>query len=84
LVNAGYDRDRPTLSVTVRSCRSALFDIADASEVEAVASIGGRVVRRTTRKRFRVGSRRGGRRVSVRATDLAGNVSRERTRLSRC
>jgi uncharacterized delta-60 repeat protein len=83
-LNAGHDRDRPKLRVKVRGCRSVLVRIADASEVESVARIGDRVVRRTTRKRFRLRSRQGGRRVSVWATDLAENVARKRVRLPRC
>lgn len=83
-LNAGYDRDDPSISIIVDSCRAALVEIDDTSRIEAVARVNGRAVRRTTRKRFRVRTRRGGRRVSVRATDLAENVSSERIRLPRC
>jgi uncharacterized delta-60 repeat protein len=84
-LHAGYDLDDPSISIRVRSCRSARVKIEDLSALEAVvARTGSWVVRRTTRKRFRVRTRRGGRRVSVRATDLAGNSSRKAVRLPRC
>lgn len=83
-LHAGYDREKPAVSMTVKGCHVALVEITDDSRIEAVARVGGRVVRRTTRKRFHVRSRRGGRRLSVRVTDLADNSSRRRARLPRC
>jgi uncharacterized delta-60 repeat protein len=84
MLHAGYDREKPAVSVTVQGCRAALVKITDDSPIEAVARVGGRVVRRTTRKRFRVRSRRGGRRLSVRVTDLADNSARRGARLPHC
>lgn len=83
-LHAGYDRGKPAVSLTVEGCHAALVEITDDSHIEAVARVGGRVVRRPTRKRFHVRSRRGGRRVSVRVTDLADNSTRRRARLPHC
>jgi uncharacterized delta-60 repeat protein len=83
-INAGYDRDDPSISIAVQGCRRALVHIGDTSGIEAVVRVNARVTRRTTRRSFRVRARRGGSRVSVRAADLAGNSSRARIRLPRC
>jgi uncharacterized delta-60 repeat protein len=83
-LNAGYDRGEPSISL-VSGCRSVTVRIRDLSAMdEVVVRAGGRVLRRTTRKRFRVRTRRDTRRLSVRATDLAGNSSRVAARLPRC
>jgi len=84
-LNAGHDRSRPSISVTASGCRTAAVRIRDLSVLDAVVvRADGRLVRRTARKRFRVHVRRGGRRIAVRATDLAGNSSSRRLRLPRC
>lgn len=84
-LHAGYDVDPPSISIGVRSCRSVGVHITDLSRMHRVlVRADHRVVRRTRRTRFRVQLRRGARRVSVVATDLAENVSRERVRLPRC
>jgi uncharacterized delta-60 repeat protein len=83
-INAGYDRDKPSISIAVQGCRGALVHIGDTSGIEAVVRVNARVTRRTTLRSFRVRARRGGSRVSVQASDLAGNSSRTRVRLPRC
>jgi uncharacterized delta-60 repeat protein len=83
-LNAGYDRDDPTIAI-VRGCKGLAIRITDLSALDSVVvRAGGRVIRRTHRKRFRVRLPDGARRASVKATDLAGNTSRVRTRLPRC
>jgi uncharacterized delta-60 repeat protein len=83
-INAGYDREDPSISITVRGCRAALVKIDDTSGTEAAVRVNGRVVRHTVRTRFRVRAPRGRTSVSVRATDLAENSSSARVRLPRC
>jgi hypothetical protein len=83
-LNAGYDRARPSISMHA-GCRALQVTITDVSGLDrVVARADGRVIRRTSAKRFRVRLPAGTRRVGVRATDLAGNTSRVRTRLPRC
>jgi hypothetical protein len=83
-LNAGYDRDAPSWSIET-SCRYLRVSITDVSGLErVVVRADGRVIRRTTRKRFRARVPEGTRRMSLRATDLAGNRSRARTRVPRC
>jgi uncharacterized delta-60 repeat protein len=84
-LNAGYDREDPFITLLVAGCRSARVRVTDLSAVEAVVvRADGRVIRRTTRKRLRFRIPSGTRRVSVRAIDLAQNVSTARLRLARC
>jgi hypothetical protein len=83
--HAGYDDDPPAIAVGVRGCRSLRVRITDLSGLEEVTvRAGRRVLRRTHGRRFRVRLRAGIRRASIRATDLAGNVSTRRVRLPRC
>ena len=83
-LNAGYDRDDPAISL-VAGCRSLRVRISDLSALErVVVRADGRVIRRTSRKRLRARLPEGTRRLSVRATDLAENVSTRRVRLPRC
>jgi uncharacterized delta-60 repeat protein len=85
-LNAGYDRGDPSISL-VAGCRSVMVRITDLSALDrVVVRADGRVIRRTSRKRLRarLPEGEGTRRVSVRATDLAGNVSTKRVRLPRC
>jgi uncharacterized delta-60 repeat protein len=83
-LNVGYDRDDPSISL-VAGCRAVRVRVTDLSGIDAIiVRADGRVIRRTTRKRFRVRLPVGAQRVSVRATDLARNVARERVRLGRC
>ena len=85
-LNAGYDLDDP--SITLDDARLPLGVGQDHGRLTASAGVlvraNGEVVRRTIRKRFRVRVPDDASRVSVRATDLAGNSSAERTRLPRC
>jgi hypothetical protein len=83
-IHAGNDREDPSISITVRSCRAALVKIEDTSGTEAVVRVNGRVVLRTVRTRFKVRAPRGRTSVSVRATDMAENSSSARVRLPRC
>jgi uncharacterized delta-60 repeat protein len=83
-VNAGYDPDDPAIALT-RRCRSISVRVTDISGMQAVVvRAERRVIRRTGHKRFRVRVPEGIRRISLRATDLAGNVSIRRVRLPRC
>jgi uncharacterized delta-60 repeat protein len=83
-IHAGYDRDDPSIALTP-GCRSLSVRITDLSGIdEVVVRADGRVIRRAHRKRFRTRLPEGARRVSVRATDLAGNSSTRRARLPRC
>jgi uncharacterized delta-60 repeat protein len=83
-LHAGYDRGDPKISLTA-GCRSLAVSISDLSGMsEVLVRAGRRVIRRTTRKHFRVRLPRDARRVSVRATDLAENSSTRRVRLRRC
>jgi hypothetical protein len=83
-LNAGYDDDRPAISV-LAGCRYLRVRVRDLSALDAVViRAGGRVVRRTSAKRFRVPLPQAAGRASVRATDLAGNTSRKKTRLPHC
>ena len=83
--NAGYDGSGPIISVRRRGCRAIHVRITDASALDrVVVRADGHVIRRTTRKRFRARLPRGTRRVSVRATDLAGNLGGSGARLPRC
>jgi uncharacterized delta-60 repeat protein len=83
-LNAGHDRDDPSISIVAR-CRSVAVKISDLSALdEVVVRAGRRVVRRTNRKKFRVRLRGHARRVSVRAADLAGNTSRVTAGLPPC
>ena len=83
-LSAGYDDDRPAISV-LAGCRYLRVRVRDLSALDAVVvRASGRVVRRTSAKRFRVPLPEAAGRVSVRATDLAGNTSRKRTRLPHC
>ena len=85
MLNAGYDLDDPSIALTTPGCRSVSVRIDDVSRMDAViVRADGQVIRRTNRKRFRVRVPDDARRVSVRATDLAGNSSAERARLPRC
>ena len=84
-LNAGYDDAGPRISVGRRGCRAIRVRITDASALDrVVVRADGHVIRRTARKRFRVRLRRGTRVVSVRATDLAGNLGARGVRLPRC
>jgi uncharacterized delta-60 repeat protein len=84
-LHAGYDTEEPSISLVVRGCRSAAVRIADLSGLGlAVARVNRRMVRSTTRKRFRVRAPRGGLRLWVKATDLAGNTSTSAVLLPRC
>jgi hypothetical protein len=84
-LHAGYDRVDPSIVFAVRGCRSVAVRIRDASGLDhAVVRVNRRIVRFTARSRFRVRTRRGGLRLSVRATDLAGNASTSGVRLPRC
>jgi uncharacterized delta-60 repeat protein len=83
-LTAGYDRDDPSISL-VAGCRSLRIRISDLSGLDrVVVRADGRVIRRTSRKRLRARLPAGTGRVSVRATDLAGNSSIRRVRLPRC
>ena len=83
-IAAGYDRRDPRISIGRRGCRAIDVTITDASGLErVVVRAGGRGVRRTTRKRFRARVKPGTRRITVRATDLAENVSTRTLRLPR-
>jgi uncharacterized delta-60 repeat protein len=83
-LNAGYDRDDPITSL-VAGCRYIRVTVRDMSGLAAVVvRAGGRVVKRTHAKRFRVRTPPRGRRLTIRATDLAGNSSRLRARLPGC
>jgi hypothetical protein len=83
-LHAGYDRGDPKISLTA-SCRSLAVSISDLSGMdEVLVRSGRRVIRRTSRKQFRVRLPRDARRISVRATDLAENSSTRRARLPRC
>jgi uncharacterized delta-60 repeat protein len=83
-LNAGYDRDDPSIEL-VAGCRVIKVRITDLSGMdEVVVRANGRVIRRTSRKRLRVRLPKGTRRLSVRATDLAGNSSVRRLRRPRC
>jgi uncharacterized delta-60 repeat protein len=83
-LNAGYDRDDPVISL-VAGCRSLRVRISDLSGLErVVVRANGRVIRRTSLKRLRARLPEGTRRLTVRATDLAGNTSIRRVRLPRC
>jgi hypothetical protein len=85
LLHAGHDRARPSISLRTSGCRSLAVRIRDLSRMDrVVVRAGRRVVRRTNRQRFRVRVRQGGRRITVRATDLAENSSSRRVRLPRC
>jgi uncharacterized delta-60 repeat protein len=83
-LHAGYDRGAPAISL-VAGCRSLRVRISDLSALDRlVVRANGRVIRRTSRKRFRARLPEGTRRLSVRATDLAGNSSIRSVRLPRC
>ena len=83
--DAGYDDEPPLVSVVVRGCRSIGVRVTDLSALDRVViRARNRLVRRTARARFGVRLPNGTRRVSVRATDLADNVSTKRVRLPRC
>ena len=85
LLHAGYDDDPPRVSISVYGCRSVRVRVSDLSALDrVVVRAGRRVIRRSSQKRFRVRVRRGTRRISVRATDLARNSSRVSVRLPRC
>ena len=74
-IAAGYDSAGPIILVRRRGCRAIQVRITDTSALDhVVVRADGHVIRRTTRKRFRARLPRGTRRVSVRATDLAGNL----------
>lgn len=83
-LHAGYDRDRPLISAVRGRCllKVRITDLSGLDEV--VVRAGPRVLRRTSVKRFRVRLPGGTRRASVKATDLAGNVSTRSVRLPRC
>jgi uncharacterized delta-60 repeat protein len=84
-LNAGYDREAPVISLLTSRCRVLRVRITDLSGLDqVVVRAGRRALRRTTRKRFRVRLPGGTRRASVKATDLAGNVSTRSVRLPRC
>jgi hypothetical protein len=84
-IAAGYDRAGPRISVRRRGCRAINVRITDTSALDrVVVRADGHVIRRTTRKRFRARLPRGTQRVSVRATDLAGNLGARGVRLPRC
>jgi uncharacterized delta-60 repeat protein len=83
-LNAGYDRDDPVMSV-VAGCRYVRITVRDMSGLAGVVvRAAGRIVKRTGAKRFRLRTPRRGRRLTIRATDLAGNSSRVRARVPRC
>jgi uncharacterized delta-60 repeat protein len=82
-LGAGHDRERPSIGLVTR-CGSLRVRIRDLSPLEkVVVRADGAVVRRTTRKRFRV-RLPGARSVFVRATDVAGNTWGRFARLPRC
>jgi uncharacterized delta-60 repeat protein len=82
--NAGHDGSGPIISVGA-GCRAIRVRITDASALDrVVVRADGRVIRRTTRKRFRIRLPRGTRRVSVRAWDLAGNLGGRGSLVPRC
>ena len=84
-LNAGYDDSGPIITIRRRGCRTVLVRISDLSRLErVVVRADDRVVRRTTRKRFRVRLPSGSRRVSVRAIDLAGLLGASGRTLPRC
>lgn len=84
-LHAGYDDDPPAIAVGARRCRSLRVRITDLSGLEEVTvRAGQRVLRRTHRRSFRLRVPAGIRRVSIRAADLAENVSTRRVRLPRC
>ena len=84
-LNAGYDREAPVISLLTSRCRVLRVRITELSGLDqVVVRAGRRAVRRTTRKRFRVRLPSGTRRASVKAADLAGNVSARSVRLPRC
>jgi uncharacterized delta-60 repeat protein len=84
MLQAGYDRDDPLISL-VAGCRPLRVRISDLSALDRViVRADGRVIRRTSRKRLRVRLPKGTRRLSVRATDLAGNSSIRKARLPQC
>jgi uncharacterized delta-60 repeat protein len=83
-IAAGYDRDDPRMSIGV-GCRAVDVWITDASGLDrVVVRADRRVVRRTTRKRFQTRIPERTRRVSVLATDLAGNSSTRTVGVPRC
>jgi uncharacterized delta-60 repeat protein len=84
-INAGYDTKAPEIAIAARDCRTARVRVTDLTGVSRlVVRANGRLLRRTPRTRFRVRVARGVRRISVRATDMAGNASRATVRLPRC
>jgi uncharacterized delta-60 repeat protein len=83
--HAGYDDSGPQIAILRRGCRTVRVRITDLSGMErVVVRADGRVVRRTTRKQFRVRLPAGSRRVSVRAVDLAGHLGGRSRGLPRC
>jgi hypothetical protein len=83
-LNAGYDTDDPSISL-VAGCHRMRVSITDLSGMgKVVVRAGGHVIRRTDRKRFGVRLRPNVRRISVRATDLAGNTSTRKLLRPRC
>jgi len=83
--HAGYDDSGPRITLLRQGCRTVRVRISDLSGMErVVVRADGSVVRRTTRKRFRVRLPAGSRRVSVRAIDLAEHLGARSSRLPRC
>jgi uncharacterized delta-60 repeat protein len=87
-VAAGYDRARPRLAIRSRCRHSAIritLRIRDASPLERVViRVDGHRVRTSRHKRLRLRLRAGPHRLSVSATDLAGNTRIRHLKLSRC
>ena len=85
-LHAGYDEDPPMVSAVVAGCHVLRVRIRDLSPMDrVVVRAGAKVIERTNRKRSRVFVRGdGGRRLTVRATDLAGNSATRRVRLPPC
>lgn len=84
LIDASYDRRRPRIGIRA-GCRAVRIRVTDPSGIaRVVVRFDGRVARRTTSRRVRVNRPPDAQRVSVRATDLAGNSSSRRRQLPRC
>ena len=82
--HAGYDERAPRISIGAHGCQVRVRVTDLSGLLRAVVRARGRVLRRTTHKRFRFRIPSDTKRISVRATDLAENVSTRRVRLPRC
>ena len=84
LIDAAYDRRGPRINIRA-GCRAVGIRATDPSGIaRVVVRFDGRAARRTAHRRLRVRRPPDARRVSVRATDLAGNSSVRRRQLPRC